>query len=113
MRRDAVGGYRDEEDGRRIDASGTLPDGRTFQGPDELKQILLEKKREFARCLSEKLLTFALGRGLEYYDRRAVDKIVTSVEQNDFKFSAICAEIVRSDPFRLRRGVETATAAAP
>lgn len=108
----AVGGYRDEEAGNKIDASGTLPDGRTFQGPAELKKILSEKKREFARCLAEKLLTFALGRGLEYYDRRAVDKIVQGMEQNEFKFSALCVEIARSDPFRLRRGTEAATAAA-
>lgn len=107
----AVGGYREEDGGEKIDASGTLPDGRTFQGPVELKKILSEQKRDFARCLTEKLLTFALGRGLEYYDRRAVDKIVQSMEQNEFKFSTLCVEIARSDPFRLRRGTETAAAA--
>lgn len=108
----AIGGYREEDAGAKIDASGELPDGRTFQGPAELKKILSEKKREFARCLAEKLLTFALGRGLEYYDRRAVDKIVLGMEQNEFKFSALCVEIARSDPFRLRRGVEAAATAA-
>lgn len=108
----AVGGYREEDGEQPIDASGTLPDGKSFQGPAELKVILSEKKREFARCLTEKLLTFALGRGLEYYDRRAVDKIVANLEQNEFKFSTLCVEIARSDPFRLRRGVESTTAAA-
>ena len=108
----AVGGFRDQDGEQPIDASGTLPDGKSFQGPAELKVILSEKKREFARCLTEKLLTFALGRGLEYYDRRAVDKIVANLEQNEFKFSTLCVEIARSDPFRLRRGVESTTAAA-
>jgi hypothetical protein len=101
----AIGSFRENDGEAPIDASGVLPDGRSFNGPTELRSSLKENQDEFARCLTEKLLTFALGRGLEYYDRRAVDKIVAALKQNDYKFSTLCSEIARSDPFRLRRGV--------
>ena len=65
---------------------------------------LKEKKELFSRCLAEKLLTYALGRGLEFHDRRTVDKIVSALEKDGFKFSTLVVEIVKSDPFRLRRG---------
>ena len=64
-----------------IDPSGVLPDGRSFQGPAELKTILRGKKELFGRCLAEKMLTYALGRGLEYYDKCAVDKILEALNQ--------------------------------
>lgn len=108
---DAIGAYRTADGEAPIDASGTLPGGKSFNGPAELRTILKDRKQEFARCLTEKLLTFALGRGLEYRDRRAVKQITTALEQNDYKFSTLCAEIVRSDPFRMRRGTEPTTAA--
>ena len=60
----------------------------------------------FARCLTEKMLTYALGRGLEYYDKRAVDAITAAVAKGDYKLSLLVAEIARSEPFRLRRGEE-------
>jgi hypothetical protein len=107
---DAIGAYRTNDGEAAIDASGTLPGGKSFNGPVELRAILKDRKQEFARCLTEKLLTFALGRGLEYRDRRAVNGILTALEKDDYKFSTLCVEIVRSDPFRLRRGLE-ATAA--
>jgi mono/diheme cytochrome c family protein len=103
---DAVGAFRTRDGDFPIDPSGTLPDGRSFQGPDELKAILKGKKDLFARCLSEKLLTYALGRGLESYDRPAVDRIVAALSRDGYKFSALVTAIVRSDPFRLRRGKE-------
>jgi mono/diheme cytochrome c family protein len=109
---DAIGAYRETDGEQTIDASGTLPDGRSFNGPVELRSILKEKKAEFTRCLTEKLLTFALGRGLEYYDRRAIDQIVAAVEKNDYKFSTLCSEIARSEPFRKRRGPDEAAAAS-
>jgi hypothetical protein len=102
----AIGAYRSKDGDFPIDPSGTLPDGKSFQGPQELKRILKEKKELFSRCLAEKLLTYALGRGLEFYDRRTVDKIVTALEKDGFKFSTLMVEIVKSDPFRLRRGKE-------
>ena len=76
---DAIGAWRDKEGSFAIDASGTLPGGRSFAGPKALKAILKEREADFARCLSEKLLTFALGRGLDYYDKCAVDKIVATL----------------------------------
>ncbi len=103
---DAIGAYRTQDGTASIDASGTLPDGRSFQGPAELKQILKGKRELVVRNLTEKLLIFALGRGLEYYDARAVKQIGEALGRNDYKFSALVAAIVKSDPFRMRRGTE-------
>jgi mono/diheme cytochrome c family protein len=105
---DAVGGFRVKDGDFPIDPSGILPGGRSFRGPDELKGILKEKKELFGRCLTEKLLTYALGRGLEPYDRPAVDRIVGALARDGWKFSTLVVEITRSDPFRLRRGKEPA-----
>jgi hypothetical protein len=104
---DAIGGYRTKDGSSPIDASGELPGNVKFNGPAELKAVLLSKKDLFARCLTEKMMTYALGRGLEFYDRRAVDAVVAGVAKNDYKFSALVTEIVRSDPFRMRRGKES------
>jgi hypothetical protein len=106
---DAVGAFRQKDGNLPIDASGAMPGGRSFKGPAELKTILKEKKGQFARCLAEKLTTYALGRGIEYYDRRAIDKICAALEQDDYRFSRLVIEIVKSDPFRLRRGREKDT----
>ncbi|MEY4179057.1 MAG: hypothetical protein RLY70_2631 [Planctomycetota bacterium] len=103
---DAIGAWRRLDGDAPIDASGELPGGKSFQGPAELKSILLEKKSQFARCLVEKMLTYALGRGLEYYDKPTVDKISAALERDGYKFSTLAAEIAASDPFRLRRGKE-------
>lgn len=99
---DAVGAWRDKEGGAPVDASGELPDGRAFQGPNGLKQLLRQNNRLFVRCLSEKMLTYALGRGLEPYDRRAVDRIVDAVVGADYRFAVLIHEIVNSDPFQMR-----------
>ncbi len=104
---DAVGAFRARDGDFPIDPSATLPDGRSFKGPDELKAILKGKKELFARCLTEKMLTYALGRGLEPFDRPAVDRIVAALARSDYKFSTLVTEIARSDPFRLRRGKES------
>jgi hypothetical protein len=85
-----------------IDASGVLPDGKVFKGPGQLKAILKEKKDLFSRCLAEKLLTYALGRGLEHYDRCAVDTILAVLDRNDYRFSVLLKEIVKSEPFQMR-----------
>ncbi len=99
---DPVGVWRDKESGADVDASGELPDGKTFKGPDGLKQILRQNNSLFSRCLSEKMLTYALGRGLEPYDRRAVDKIVQAVANNDYRFATLISEIIKSDVFQMR-----------
>lgn len=101
---DAIGAFRQKDGDFPIETAGTLTDGKSFQGAEELKTILKERRTQFTRCLTEKLLTYALGRGLEHYDRRPVLKIQESLAKNDYKFSTLFVEIVQSDPFRLRRG---------
>ena len=103
---DAVGRFRAKTDEGPIDPSGTLPDGKTFQGPAELRAILKAKQELVVRNLAEKLLTYGIGRGLEFYDNRALNQICAQAAQADHKFSALVIAIVKSDPFRLRRGAE-------
>jgi len=100
---DAIGSYREKDGGAPIDASGVLPGGKTFDGPKELRKILLDRRGDFTRCLAEKLMTYALGRGLDYYDRCAVDRVADSVARDGHKFSRLAVEIVKSEPFRKRR----------
>lgn len=98
---DAIGRYRTQDEGRPIDASGTLPNGENVKNADELRKVLSSKHRDdFVRCVTEKMLTYALGRGLEYYDKCAVDKIVDKLQQDNYRFSTLLTEIVRSDPFQ-------------
>lgn len=101
---DAIGKFREKEKGQAIDSSGTLPEGESFQGPVELAKVLRGKPNEFTRCMTEKMLTYALGRGLVHYDRCSVDKITKQVAGQEYRFSALVTEIVLSDPFRKRRG---------
>jgi hypothetical protein len=99
---DAIGRWRDEDGTFAIDPAGVLPDGKAFKGPKELKTILRGKKDLFARSLSEKVLTYALGRGVEYYDKCALDKIVAALDKNDYRFSVLLTEVVKSEPFLMR-----------
>jgi hypothetical protein len=101
---DAVGAFRTKDGAFEIDPSGELPDGRTFQTLGELKEILKEMKDSFAACLSEKMLIYALGRGLEFYDQPEVDRIVSALQRDNYRFSTLVREIVRSDAFQKRRG---------
>jgi hypothetical protein len=101
--------WRDKDGQADIDASGVLPDGKSFNGPEGLKEILkTSKKSLFVRCIAEKMLTYATGRGMENYDRRAVDKIMTALEKNDYRFSTLLTEIIKSEPFQ-KRTTTTAT----
>ncbi len=100
----AIGKYRWKDGESPIDASGELPGGLKFKGPKELKQILMTKNEMFSRNLAEKMTTFGIGRGLEYYDKSAIDRIVAALAKNDFRFSTLVVEITKSDPFRMRRG---------
>ena len=102
---DAIGRFREKDGEFPIDPSGELPTGEKIAGPTELKEILKTRQTLFARCVTEKLLTYALGRGLEYYDRPAVDRITTALAQNGYRFSTLIVETVKSEPFRLRRGL--------
>jgi hypothetical protein len=101
---DAVGGWRTKEGKHAIDPSGTLPGGKTFKGPIELRALLKARKEEFSRCLAEKMLTYALGRGTERSDRCFVEEIARNLGKQDHKFSALVLEIVKSDPFQKRKG---------
>ncbi len=98
---DAAGEWRDKDGDDDIDASGQLLTGETFKGAAELMQILAEKKKtDFLRCISEKMLTYALGRGVDYYDRPATDKIMAELDANGDKFSALITAVVDSVPFQ-------------
>ena len=101
---DAVGAFRTRDGTFDINAEGMFPDGTSFSGPAGLKDVLLAKKRDFCRCLTEKMMTFALGRGLEPADRPTVERIVDRLESQDHKVSVLVAGIVTSDAFRQRRG---------
>jgi hypothetical protein len=101
---DAVGAWRAVDGNVPVDASGVLPDGRRFTGPEELRTILKADRDAFARCLTSKLLTYALGRGLEPYDTSTVRLIASRLPAYDYKFSGLVLEIVNSLPFRSRRG---------
>ena len=101
---DAIGAFRTKDGKFDIDASGQFPDGRTFRGAEDLKSILKEQQPAFSRCLTEKMLIYALGRGLEHYDRPTIDRITLALELDHQRFSTLVVEIVKSDPFRLRRG---------
>ncbi len=100
----AIGQWRTHDAGQTVDASGALPNGAKFSGSAELKTLLASNRNTFAECLTEKLMTYALGRGLEGYDRRTISQIVKDMEGNDYKFSALISGIVNSVPFRMGRG---------
>ena len=100
----ALGMWRDQEFGRPIDASGKLATGEAFSGIQELKRVLVKNHAaDFYRTLTQKLLTYALGRGLDYYDVETVDQIVARIEQSGGKPSALLAGIVESAPFQKTR----------
>jgi hypothetical protein len=100
----ALGMWRDGERSQKIEASGHLITGETFQSVRELKHILATNHRlEFYRCLATKLLTYATGRGLEYYDTETVDQIVQRMESENGRFSALLAGIIDSAPFQKER----------
>jgi hypothetical protein len=101
---DGAGKWRGEDAGNPIDASGRLPDGTEFQGPAGLRQLMLTKyKDDFVRTATEKLLTYALGRGVEYYDYPAVRAIAREASRDNYRMSSLILSVVNSTPFRMRR----------
>ena len=105
---DGVGKWRTEDAGGPIDASGRLPDGTEFQGPAGLTQLLLTKYRDdFVRTATEKLLIYALGRGVEYYDYPAIRAIDREAARDHYRISSIILAIVRSTPFQMRRASDS------
>ncbi|HEU0124160.1 MAG TPA: DUF1592 domain-containing protein [Bryobacteraceae bacterium] len=103
---DAVGKFRAVEDGAVVDASGSLPGGIHFVGPSGLKKVLLERQDYFVECVSEKLLTYALGRGLEHFDLPVVRQIRREATAKDHRFSELVLAVVNSVPFQMRRSPE-------
>lgn len=102
---DGVGSFRSFDGRFKIDPSGELPDGAKFSGPADLRKLLLAKGDLFRRNLAEKMLTYSLGRGMEYYDKCAIDDVVVGLKQNGDKFSAMIIAIVKNDTFQKRRGM--------
>ena len=101
---DGVGKWRDKDSGDAIDVTGKFPDGTTFTGPAGLKKVLITKDLdEFISTATEKLLLYALGRGLEYYDQPAVRAISRQASKDDYRMSSLITAIVNSTPFEMRR----------
>jgi hypothetical protein len=103
---DAIGGWRTQIDTEPVDASGVLPNGREVDGPEALKDALLEQQDLFLRHATEKLLAYALGRGLEYYDIPTVKEILHRAAPSGYGLQTLILEIARSYPFQYRRGSE-------
>jgi hypothetical protein len=109
----AMGMWREKERNQTIDAAGTLITGETFQSVRELKHILAHEHRaDFDHCLTEKFLTYALGRGLDYYDIETVDQIVQRLDREGGRFSALLSGVIESTPFQMMRTQATPTVAA-
>ena len=109
----ALGNWRDRDAGQPIETGGQLITGERFKDVRELKRIITHERRaDFYRCLTEKVLTYALGRGLEYYDVETVDRIVADLERNDGRFSVLLLGIVDSAPFQRRRTLAPAVITA-
>lgn len=99
---DAIGRWRTHDGESPIDSSGVLPNGRSFSGPGELKQIVLQQRDAFTQGLAEKMLTYALGRGVERYDRPVIREIAARTADDNYRISKLITEIVRSLPFQNR-----------
>jgi hypothetical protein len=99
---DAIGQWRSVDAGHAIDASGVLLDGTKVAGPAALRNALMARKSQFAKAVTEKLLTYALGRGLEYYDAPAVRAINREAEAKNFTWSSLILATVKSAPFQMR-----------
>ncbi|MBT4691970.1 MAG: DUF1592 domain-containing protein [Planctomycetaceae bacterium] len=100
---DGIGKYRTKDGEFVVDSTGILPSGEKFNGPMELVDILTDRGHSFARTMTERMLVFALGRGLDYYDECAVDKIMKQLKKDDYRFQTMILHIVISDPFLKRR----------
>jgi hypothetical protein len=101
---DAIGAWRTRDGKHPIDPAGELPGGLKFQGPADLRKVLKGKSDLFTRCLTEKLLTYALGRGMERSDRCYIEEIAKNTAKNGYKFTELVLDIVNSEPFQMRRG---------
>jgi cytochrome c553 len=101
---DAIGRWRTQDGKFPVDASGSLPNGSRFNGPEELEKILADNRDAFAQCIAEKMLIYALGRGLEPYDKPAVKTIAAQMAKDNYRISSLVLGIVNSLPFQGRKG---------
>ena len=101
---DGIGKWRTEISGQPVDASGVLATGQKFSGPEELKRSILDRKEDFVRNMTEKMLAYALGRGLEPYDLPTVKRISAALAKDNYKSETLIREIVKSYPFQYRKG---------
>jgi hypothetical protein len=108
---DAIGGWRskDRDAGTPIDASGKLVDGTAVVSPADLRKALMKRPEQFVQTMTEKLMTYALGRRVEYYDMPAVRAIVRDAARDNYRFSSIVLGIVRSAPFQMRKADDEAS----
>ena len=107
---DPVGVFREKEHGKTIDPSGELPGTGKFANPAELRKLLLSKSELFARCFTEKMLTYATGRGMERADNCVIDALVEDLKKDGYKMQDLIGAIVKSEPFQKRkakRGAKT------
>jgi len=110
---DGVGRWRElDELGKPVDATSELR-GHKLTGAADLKALLRDKRHDFARCLTEKMLTYALGRGVDYYDQPTIDRIQRTLAGGGYKFSTLITAIVKSAPFTMRRGASQLAALDP
>jgi len=106
---DGIGAWRDQENGLLLDSSGSLYTGESFDGPAELREVFVEAKTgAFVRNMADKMLTYALGRGTEYYDKPAVREIAEKTAEGEFRFHTLVKAVVDSAPFQMRRGDDAA-----
>lgn len=101
---DAIGRWRDNDNGQAVDATGQLLTGQKFNNAQELRKVLVvERKNEFTKCLIENLMTFALGRGLDYPDKPFVKQLTKNAAESGYKFQDIVKGVVESAPFQRMR----------
>jgi hypothetical protein len=101
---DLMGGWRARDEfGAEVDAKGSLINGESFTGVAELRKVLLARKAEFARGVATRMLSFALGRGLEFYDRPTVNELMVLLDKNGYKIQPLIVGIAKSFPFRFKR----------
>jgi hypothetical protein len=105
---DAIGKWRTVDGKFPIDVGGTMPNGISFSTAAGMRAILLDSMPEVARCITEKIMTYALGRGIEPYDKRAVDQIQKNLAADGYRFQTLIHEVVTSLPFQSRRGESVA-----
>ena len=110
---DAIGKWRTMDGGFPVDSSGVLPGGKKFANSAEMRQILTERVPELTRTLTEKLLIYSLGRGLQRYDRPTVNGITKRVAASGYGFQTLVQEVVRSLPFQSRRAEDVKAVVTP